>query len=151
MSVETVKDQLAVLQAAIPGVRRAYAQLPRTALVDADLPLFLNFARETTYDWSNIGHDMQRDIRLYIMQLYVLPAQLGIEGEAENLVEPWIKTVVDYFRARPKLGQLQYVQEAWIEGDSGPRQFARADIPYWGVEFRLRVTEYYPRTYASLE
>jgi hypothetical protein len=151
MSIETVRTQLATLQASISGVKRAFEQLPRGAIVDADLPLFLNFARNAIYDWSILGADTNQSTRIYLMRLLVMPQQSGIDGEGESAVEPFIKTVVDYFASRPQLGRLSGVQNAIIVGDSGPQQFVWFDIPYWSVEFQLRVVEYATRDYQNYE
>ncbi len=150
-TVATIKAQLAVLQAAIPNVKRAYADIPRGPINDADLPLFINFARDAENDWTMIGSDIGLENRRYLMQLLVMPAQDGISGESESLTEAWLQTVNDYFAARPQLGLQSGVQRAYIEGDSGPRLYSWANGLYWNIEFRLRVVTYHPRTYASNE
>lgn len=149
MSITTVRAALATLEAQITGINRAYVDLPRGAINDADLPLFLNFARDASD--SEGGSDMMLEDRQYLLWLLVMPDQLGIPGEGEQAAEAMIQTVKDYFRQRPALGLVLGVQKSYFSGDSGPRKFTWADVAYWGVEFRLRVVEYQARTYADDE
>jgi hypothetical protein len=157
MTIETVRDGLKTLQEAIPGVRKAYAQLPRGMVFAMDMPLFLNFVRESEYDPDTLGDDQVVVTRTYLMWLLVKPAAEGEEGEGESLVEPWIDVVSTHFYARPKLGMIATVQNSWIESDSGPRKLiwpgtqATPQGVYWGVEFRLKVVEYVDRTFADYE
>lgn len=151
MSVDTIRQQLATLEALIAGVNRAYDTLPRGPIVEADLPLFLNFVRDATYDWRMLGASDNIEIRQYILWLLVMPIQLAAPGEGEEKAMPFIKTVMDYFKARPQLGGTAQIQNAIITGDSGPKQLPWADTYYWGIEFRLQVTEYQLRAYAADE
>lgn len=157
MSIETVRAQLAILEAGITttsgsAIGRAYTQLPREAVNDADLPAFLNFVRDGTSDITNVGEDAYQFTRLYTMWLLVLPGQEGLtQGEAESRVEPWIPAVYTYFNARPKLSAVTDVKRANIVGDTGPRQLIWADVVYWGCEFRLSVTERLTRSYVGNE
>jgi hypothetical protein len=153
MTIDTVRTQIAALQAAIPGITRAFDQLPRHDISVADLPAFVNFVREGVYNWTLDGATADQDVRKYVMWLLVLPHQEGLsDGEAERRVEPFVPTVRDYFAARPKLGgAINDVKSAVITGDSGPRQLIYADTVYWGAEFQLTVTERLQRVYAANE
>jgi hypothetical protein len=164
MTIVTVKTRLALMEAQITGIRRAFAQQPSGAVADADLPFFINFAREAVDDYRSIGSDQDREGRMFLPTLYVFSAGLGTQlpAEGEALAEPWIATVKDYFRARPSLsaldtdgvtsiGGLKGVQMAYLVGDSGPRMLQWGGQLYWGIEFKLNVVEYLKITFAQGE
>jgi hypothetical protein len=162
MSIATVRAALQTLETSYLAAEyaagrtrtagRAYEQLPHQAVNDADLPVCLNFVREATADLTNAGEDFYQTTRQYLVWLLLLPASEGLsDGEAESMVEPVIPTFYNYFLARPKLVAVTDVKRMVIASDSGPRQLVWADIAYWGVEFRLNVTERLTRTYAAIE
>lgn len=148
MSVVTVKSRLARIQAAIAGVRRAYAQAP-LSLPDSDLPAFVNFTGAATHESRVGGADVDAETRQYLMRLYVRKSGQGIEGEAERLCEPYFDLVRDAFMARPGLEQLDHVQLARLLGDSGVSALSYAGEMYIGIEFRLQVMELLSVTYAD--
>lgn len=163
MTIATVKARLALMEAQITGIKRAFAQTPSGAVADADLPFFINFAREAADDYKSIGGDQDREGRLYLPTLYVFSAGQGTQlpSEGEAAVEPYITTVKDHFRSRPalsaldtqgaNLGGLLGVQMAYLVGDSGPKVLQWAGQLYWGVEFKLNVVEYLKITFAQGE
>lgn len=151
MNVAAVKTRLAAIQEAIPGVLVAYAQGP-LSLAGANMPCFVNLTRQATVDWEQ-GSDLEIETRLYAMQLYVMSFGQGIPGEAERKCEPFFPLIRDTFAARPGLENLPGVQKATFLGDSGviimsyPLQGER----YFGVEFRLQVSEIVERSYANYD
>lgn len=162
MSIATVRTALQSIEAAylaqelaagrVRTSGRAYDQLPHQAINDADLPVCLNFVREATADYTNPGEDYYQTTRQYLVWLLVLPAAEGLsDGEAESMVEPLIPTFYAYINARPKLNAVTDVKRANIASDSGPRQLIWADTVYWGVEFRVNVTERLTRAYTGNE
>jgi hypothetical protein len=157
MSISTVRARLKTLQLAIPGISHSYAQLPKGMIKTSELPLFLNFARDSKYDYETFGSDDMGITRTFLMWLMVKPAAEGEEGEGESLVEPWIPIVTNFFNGRPSLGNLVGVQIARLTGDSGPKRMVWPGTPnapqgvYWGAEFRLNVTEIVPINFAANE
>jgi hypothetical protein len=135
----------------------AYDQLPRGIVPTANLPAFLNFVREANYDDQILGEDDIESTRVFAMWLLVKPVAEGEEGEGETLVEPWITAVVNYFFARPTLGNLIGVKYSHILRDSGPKKLVWPGTPtnpigtYWGAEFLISVTEIFKRIYANNE
>jgi len=146
MSIVTVRARLAEMQASIPGVRRAYDQLPVGIVNTADLPLFLNFVRDTEYDIDS-GEGFVYDTRTYVMWLLVKPVAEGTDSEGEQITEPFIPIVADYFISRPSLLDLKGVVTSELKSDSGPKRMVWPGTPsdpigvYWGIEFVLDVTE----------
>lgn len=157
MSIQTVRLRLKTLQEAIPGIVKAYSQLPRTMLNSADMPLFMTFVRDSENDLSELGSDTILTTRSYMMWLIVKALAEGEEGEGEALVEPWIDTVTAYFSARPTLGALAGVLDSYIASDSGPKRMVWPGTNtaptgvYWGAEFKLDVTEVVYRQYSNNE
>jgi len=157
MSIKLIRERIASLQLAIPGVKYAYSILPRGVVQSNQLPLFINFVRDGEYDHEELGDNDILHTRSFNMWLLVKPAAEGEEGESENLTEPWIETVVQYFMARPSLGNLIGVQDSYIVSDTGPKKMvwpgssASPTGTYWGIEFRLKVIEFTQRTFATNE
>lgn len=152
MSVATVKTRLASIQANIAGLNRAFAQAPNS-INRADMPLFVNLTRQSQTDWQE-GSDLGRETRLYLMQLYVLPFGNGIPGEAERTCEPFFPLVRDTFAARPGLEGLLGVQQAVFLGDGGVaalRYPLSSENLFWGIEFRLQVSELVERSYVGTD
>ena len=166
VSVTTVKERLAQIQAGIPatddaeaiagieGVNRAYAHGP-IILPPGDLPIFVNFTVPASEDWRSLGSQFDQETRTYIMRLYVRPWLQGIDGEAEELCEPFFARVRDKFASRPGLGlgsidtQISGV-EAVLLGDSGVvgmRYPVAVGDMFIGIEFRLQVIENVKRKY----
>lgn len=153
MSVATVKARLATIQKnRITGVKRAFAQGPNS-INTADMPLFINLTKPAQHDWAILGSDFDQETRQYLMRLYVLPIGNGIPGEAERACEPFFDRVRDVFAARPTLEGLEGVQQAVLLGDSGVTllDYPAGNLAYWGIEFRLQVTEYIEVIYAENE
>lgn len=156
MTVATIKPRLAVIQAGITGVKRAFAQAPGS-LPPGDLPLFANFTGAARHNWQIIGHDQDLETRNYLMRLYVRPVGQGIDGEAERLCEPFFVSVRDAFASRPGLGlgvagsHLAGVQQAVFLGDSGVSVLRYSGQDFIGIEFRLEVNEYVEVNYEAFE
>jgi hypothetical protein len=141
MSIATVKNQLASMQAAISGIKHAFAQAPAT-ISPADAPLFINLTGAGSADYAQQGDFSRVMTRFYTMRLYVLPATQGIPGEGERQVEPLIAATYAYFNARPSLGNL--VARSFIIRDTGVTRmmFEEGGIPWIGCDFTLSVEEY---------
>ncbi|MCL4863861.1 MAG: hypothetical protein KJZ93_30925 [Caldilineaceae bacterium] len=153
MSVATVKARLALIQKnRITGVKRSFAQGPNI-INTGDMPLFINLTKPAQHNWEILGDDLDQETRLYLMRLYVLPAGNGIPGEAERLCEPFFDRVRDVFAGRPSLEGLAGVQQAVLLGDSGVTlmDYPVGNFAYWGIEFKLQVTEYIEVIYAANE
>jgi hypothetical protein len=157
MTIATIRLRLASLQASIPGVIKAYPQLPRGIVKTNEMPLFMTFVREADYDLDTVGDGDFITNRTYLMWLLVKPVAEGEEGEGESLAEPWVETVANFFLARPSLGNLTGIMNSYMIKDSGPKKLVWPGTPanptgvYWGVEFQLRVAEFTKRIYANNE
>jgi len=155
MSIYTVRSRIATIQRAIPGIVTAHVQLPKGALVTADLPLFMTFVRDAEYNDTIIGADDVQVSRTYLMWLMIKPVAEGESGEGESLVEPYIETVSNYFLSRPTLNNLIGVVSANLVSDTGPKRMVWPGTPsnpigvYWGAEFRLDVIETKERIYVD--
>ena len=147
MSIATVRARLASLQESITGINKAYVQLPKGILNSVDMPLFMNFVRNSNNDDTILGSGTARITRTYLMWLMVKPVAEGEQGEGESLVEPFIQNVSQFFISRPTLGNLLGVEYAHLVSDSGPKKMVWPGTPsnpvgiFWGVEFRLDVVE----------
>jgi hypothetical protein len=156
MSIASVRTQLAALQLRIAGIKQSYPNaavpgLPRGAINDMDLPLFLNFVREAPHDYRTDGETFDLEVRTYVMQLLVAPVNLQEPGEGENATTLLIDPVMDFFRARPRL-EMDGVWRAIITRDTGARSnLVWANVNYWGCEFTLQVSEIIPITFAPGE
>lgn len=157
-----LKTRLALIQGAISGVTRAYAQAPRT--LGADLPAFVNLTGPAAHNWAMLGADGDYEQRDILMRLYVTPWELGIPGESEELVEPFLERVRSTFSARPGLGSyglglapaseyppLDGVLRSYLVGDNGIQAYAYTGQGYVGVEFRLRIMNIIAVVYAARE
>ena len=157
MSIASIRLRLQTLQQTIPGISRAYAQLPRTVVQTSELPLFMNFVRDADYDDEILGDSDVQVTRTFMMWLLVKPVAEGEEGEGESITEPFIEVVSKFFYARPSLGNLIGVSYSHITKDSGPKKLIWPGTPanpggtYWGIEFELNVVELFNRVYSTNE
>ena len=135
-----VKTKLAEIEAAITAVKKTFAQAPHS-LSAADLPAFVNFTGAATHDWRAGGSEVDIETRTYLLRLYVKPVGDGMAGEGERVCEPFFAGVRDYLAARPGLERLTGVQLATLVGDGGVQVFQYGGLQFYGIEFRLQVTE----------
>lgn len=150
MSADTVLPQLALLQAQITGVKRAYADAPNS-ISAADAPLFVNLPADAEWDDDVYGAEIYQETGNYRMILYVAPRGSGMPGEVVNKTRPFLKRVKDFFVARPKLDALAGVQAAKVTGHGGIVGLKYGDDDWVGVEFRLSVVEISNYTFADHE
>ena len=146
MNISTIKTELAKIQRAITGVKRAYENGPR-GLPGTDLPLFVNFvgpgSRANPFGQGDTDHET----RDFLMRLYVCPAQNGLDGEAEKEVETYLPLVYAAFDLKDLLISVTFVRFAVISGDSGISVLSYAGENYLGCEFRLTVSAFRAVTY----
>jgi hypothetical protein len=157
-SITDVKTRLSEIQAAISGVRKAFVDAP-PSIVEADLPLCMNFSGPATNDYEIFGDGEALQARDYTMRLYVTPIQAGESGEAEKAVEGFLPLVYGAFFSRPGLSSataghtspLAGVVNSFILSDSGVTVLPFAGASFLGIEFKLRVRENISFTYANGE
>lgn len=153
VTVAQVKQRLADLEIQISGVNSAHVQAPRS-LVEVNLPAFVNRVGEATFDQTTFGEQITLVRRLYRLELYVTEYTLGIEGEAEERVEPFAESVSTFFMDRVGLelaGNDAIVYQAVLESDTG----VSMGIPYPGTDgklfagilYNLRVSTLHERNY----
>ncbi len=156
MASELVVSRLAILQAQIAGIRRAYSEPPETISV-MDMPLFINLVGPGSHDLATIGENYDLETRLYRMRLFIRPSVTGFPGEGETEARPFIRAVTSFFQGRPSLGGgalagLDEVQESAVIADSGVMQALMfGGTAHIGIEFTLQVKEYVFYDYAPNE
>ena len=139
MSISTIATRLALIQAGIDGVRKAYDldDMPNALGV---LPAVVNFPGEATYGWGVAGDIIET--RIWRIRLYVTPAQRPIDAAKKAVrVEPFFRRFVQAFADAQQLNDLGDVQWAWIEEDGGLMALQYADEWFAGIEFSLTVKE----------
>jgi hypothetical protein len=150
VSVETVRQALADIQASLASVKRSYVYGPAT-LPPGDLPCFVNFTSIATFDWVTLGSDFNRETRIYLMRLFVRQVGQGIDGEAEELCSSFFPEIRDLFASRPSLGEVPNIMASTLLGDSGISVLAYAGEQFIGIEWRISLDEYIPRGYEDYE
>ena len=153
VTVQEVKERLAALELLIEGVTSSNVRAPRK-LVEVELPTFVNRVADATYSKTNFGEQITQITRLYRLELYVVTYSLGIEGEAEEKVEPFIDRVGEFFLDRIGLelaGSDAIVHQATLETDTGVAVSipypGTTDKLYAGILFSLRVSTLHQRAY----
>ena len=153
VTVQETKERLAALELLIEGISTATVRAPRS-LVEVNLPAFVNRVADATYSKTNFGEQITQVTRLYRLELYVTTYSLGIEGEAEEKVEPFIDRVSTFFLDRIGLelsGNDAIVQQATLESDTGVAVGipypGTTDKLYAGILFNLRVSTLHQRDY----
>ena len=144
MDISSIKTRLAEIQESVDGISRAYAQGP-SSLPETDLPLFVNFAGPSAREAGD--GDTIYESRDFLMRLYVVPAQSGLDGEAESQVEEYISSIYSAFDAEQLLAAVPFVINAVIVSDGGVVVMPYAGVQFLGIEFRLRVRAFRPATY----
>lgn len=158
-TLEDIKTRLALIQPFITGTKVAYQSAPNT-INPTDMPCWVNLTGEGVYDPQVEGFDGVYETRNVRMLFFAAPRASGTPGEAENLCGPFFSRVRDFFLARPGLSyigpggvptydNLPGVMNALVTGDSGTSILTFADVPYFGIEFRLTVFLTVLRTYAQ--
>jgi hypothetical protein len=143
VSVTTVREQLAVIEAGITGVEIAY-DLPPASLTT--VPAFTNWTQEVSFE-SFGQNEIIRETRVYLLRLYVKERGTGISGEGESVCRPFFDAVRDAFAGRPMLGGLAGVRRAKLLSGTGPVAREFAGQLYHAIEWRLEVLEDSPVTF----
>lgn len=147
MSVVTVAERLAAIQADIAGITTAFDidEIPNV-IHSANLPCFINVPGEAAY--TRISEDMWSETRTWYLLLYIAPIARPFEvAQRMALATPFFDLVRQAFAARPTLESLPYVADALLIADSGvvlPLQYGSSQgqpALFTAIEFRLQVTE----------
>lgn len=150
MSEQVARVRIAAMCGAINGVRTAFTQIPRV-LQDAQLPAFVVFPGEATYDRNTESEQMVLETRTYNLILYISNARFDTSGALEIEADPFFTAVRDYFLARPGLeldsqgnNQTESAFLAVLLGDGGlqvgPYPIG-GDETYIQIRWRLQVQE----------
>jgi len=142
MTVGTVLDKLATIQATITGITKAYGHddLPNS-LKTAQLPAFINLPGAATSE-DVFGQAAEVETRTYRMLLYVTPIERPSDiATRMNRVEPFFDRVKDKFRSYALLDSLTDVIFTSTVDDIGLTAMEYAGVLYAGVEFTLDVME----------
>ena len=115
---------LAVIEAAIPGVARAYAEAPDT--IEGNLPAFVNVPGQSTWTCA----------------LYIAQRGEGIEGEIIRRCYPFFDLVRDALQGHQSLGGVKGVLKVTYQGDNGIafERLKYQNLIYSGIVFRLQIT-----------
>jgi hypothetical protein len=147
MTVTDVKSRIAAICRTIEGVAGA-DRSPRS-LANAQLPFVVVLTGESTRQSGRDGEPGASDMlivrRLYRLALIVKSWGRGVEGEAEELCEPFFERFEETFVRRPSLQltdnstPLPGVLDAWLSGDTGVINIELGGVGYAGVMFDLWV------------
>lgn len=116
----------------------------------AKMPALYVFTGTATDDDETGGDDLEREARIYRVQVAVLPTGQGTPAEREIRCRPILKAVKAWLKKYPHLG-TQYVEHARVLGDSGIIILPEYEGANIGFEIRLAVLELFGRTYAENE
>lgn len=143
----------------ITGVVTFFEQIPYV-LQDAQLPALVVFPGAATYDSKiEYGEQIDVDIRVYEMVLYISKALFGTQGQLQLEADPYFSSFRDAFNARPGLelpsqgaNQTYSVLQTAMLGDGGlqvgPYPLAgQGSHDYIQLRFQLRVWELSPVLY----
>lgn len=137
------KTALAAIEVKITGVKKAFEQGPES-LVEADLPLVVNFSASSTEKSLDLDAMIGYTERNYLARFYVAPINQGISGELELQVEKLLDEALSIFRKYPHLADeggealaIVGLQRSSLLGDSGVVVLNYAQMQYLGFEVRL--------------
>lgn len=144
MSIATTRAVLAVHQARIEGVVKAFPTIPRGINV-GETPCFITFIGRSNYDLGTMGEQMELDVRIYDMVLFGTLLTDRTEGEAESDLYPFINRVKAYFQEHRGLDDGGVaVYDSALLGDAGIRSRRFPDSSqkqYVTMTFQLQVRE----------
>lgn len=127
MTVATTTLRLKAMYELIPGVKTAYAYIPRTLLA-AQLPAIVIEPGQAAYDTDNWGTEMVMSIETYRATLFYDQSLFGTETQSESGLLPLIDSIKTYFFQRPGLQldtlpdpEADVVFNAKLIGNSGYR------------------------------
>ncbi|RJR09993.1 hypothetical protein C4588_04190 [Candidatus Parcubacteria bacterium] len=146
--ITQIRAKLAQIQSSINGIKRVYEYAPMS-LAPSDLPAFVTFIGTVIPRF--IGEQLIEETRSFLMRLYVIPIQSGIDGEAEKAVEPFMGSVRDAFLSHPALYNLEFVRQVNWLGDGGIQILSYAGENYIGVEFKISIVQFAPIIIAAME
>jgi hypothetical protein len=140
---------MALIAGTISDLRRAMDYSPRS-LPPGDLPAVIIFTGPARYDIVVLGArgETMLETRTYLARLYGAPIALGIDGEAEQQVEPFLRSLPAAFEGRlglphPTTGEeLAWVQQVTVVGDNGIGVLTHNGDQFLGIEFRIEVETY---------
>lgn len=147
MTVETVTDQLATIEAAITGITKAYSldEIPNK-LSAAVLPAIINVPGKALYERR--GDRLAAEIRNYRAILYVAPLESPVDfWRKANTAEPLFAAIRNALLARMTLESISNVEDCELTEDTGLIPIVDFGMTYVGVEFTVRVTELVRVTY----
>lgn len=141
MSVSTEKARIAAICELMTGIVSGHAQIPR-GLTSSELPAVVVLTGEAERQREDNVIYVNRRYRLALL---VKAWAAGIEGEAEELCEPFFARFEEMFHARPSLQLsnnttlLAGVQNSDLGNDTGVTNIEIAGGAYAGVIFDLNV------------
>jgi len=145
MPPDTVKPRLAsIAEDYITGVVTGHSRIPRD-LSTADMPALVVMTGAAQQ--VQLGGGVIQELRTYSLALLALPWVMGVETEAEEILEPFFRRVALCFWGRPGLhledntDALAGVQDVQVLGDSGVIEIALAAVSYAGTMIELQVEE----------
>ncbi len=127
---------------------KAYAAAPMS-LAEIDLPLWIVFSGAAAYPNppdATVGR-FQKETRDFSCCLYVTIAETGIDGEAEQKVEPYIEVSRNLIQSHPLIydGNISDIvpgiNRAYLIRDEGitTLRFGKDPAPYLGLRYTVRV------------
>ena len=136
---------------------RAYAQAPMS-LAETDLPSWIFFTGPARYPVppDQTYERLAKETRDFTARLYVLPAQAGIDGEAERRVQPYVDIARDLMQRHVQLwagnpyDEPVGINRAYLVSDTGiVGNLVYGKTQYAGIAFTVRVEAVNEVNYAT--
>ena len=142
MSVSTIVTALQAVHAAISGVKTASGTMPSN-LATAELPLVAVWPGEA--EWAYAAMDQQRQLRTYIVRVFVCPVAQGITGPdpGYNACVALLQAFGEAYKAHSHIADkadiMWPVRDSGISG--GAIELTWGNTTYWGFVFRVQIEE----------
>lgn len=152
-------DQITLHRAAIKSIGQTITglitvfDLAPEKLDSAELPALYPLTSQASYNQAVKGESMVEVVRVYRVQVPVIPIGLANPQTRESMCQPLIESVVNKYQGYPTLNNCAFVRANGVSvlSDSGIVVLPEWGAKYVGFEIRLQVIYYVPRTYAAGE
>ena len=144
MDLAAIRTRLAEIEDPL-GIK-GFVRAPFT-IAESDLPAALHSVRQATHDTDSMGELINQETRTMLIRVLVKPIGAGISQEIEEVVEPYLNTMIQALLARPSLtspvsaAPLAGIQRMTLVSDSGITviPYPTAETQYLGLEFTIKI------------
>lgn len=147
--IQTVTAAIKTIGEGATGIVAAFNP-PPVSLNTADLPALYTFTGNARHS-DELGPNKVVVMRVYRVQVAVIPIGQGDPNTRELLCQPLLDQVIEQYRKYPHLDKTARVRASRIVSDSGIVLLPEWGGKYIGFEIRLEVYTIEPRTYAQGE